>query len=69
MADGIKLLNTETEKVLGLIWRPQNDVFTFKVQLDFIKKGKQTQDSASISSHNEHYTHEANGTETSCLGI
>lgn len=32
-ANGIKLLNTATEKVLGLIWRPQDDVFTFKVQL------------------------------------
>lgn len=52
MADGIKLLNTETEKVLGMIWSPQDDVFTFKVQLNFIEKGKQTQDSASISSHN-----------------
>lgn len=54
VANGItcKLLNTETEKVLGLIWRPQDDVFTFKVQLNFIKKGKQTQDSSSILSHN-----------------
>lgn len=33
VANGIKLLNTATEKVLGLIWRPQDDVFTFKVQL------------------------------------
>ncbi|XP_061184389.1 uncharacterized protein LOC133192393 [Saccostrea echinata] len=52
VADGIKLLNTETEKILGLIWRPQDDVFTFKVQLDFTDKGKQKGSISSITSCN-----------------
>ena len=50
--NGIKLLNTDTEKVLGLVWRPQEDIFTFKVLLNFTEKGKQMDSTANISSSN-----------------
>jgi hypothetical protein len=36
---GIKLLNTETGEVFGSIWKPEDDVFTFKVLLNFTEKG------------------------------
>ena len=51
-ANRIKLLNTDTEKELGLVWRPQEDIFTFKVLLNFAEKGKQMDSTDNISSSN-----------------
>jgi hypothetical protein len=36
--------------VLGLIWKPEDDVFTFKVLLNFTEKGKQMDNIFSFSS-------------------
>ncbi|XP_062618012.1 uncharacterized protein LOC134279607 [Saccostrea cucullata] len=38
--DEINIMNTESEKVLGLVWKPVDDVFTFKVRLNFSRKTK-----------------------------
>ncbi|XP_062600980.1 uncharacterized protein LOC134262619 [Saccostrea cucullata] len=38
--DEINIMNTESENVLGLVWKPVDDVFTFKVRLNFSRKTK-----------------------------
>ena len=49
---GIKLLSTETEKILGLTWKPVEDVFTFSVQLTFLRRGEKSDEGVKVSSGN-----------------
>lgn len=39
-SEEIKLMNAESEKVLGLVWKPINDIFTFRVRLKFSRRTK-----------------------------
>ena len=36
----IKIVEVETERVLGMVWAPQEDIFTFKVWLNFCVKNR-----------------------------
>ena len=46
-----KVLNVKQEKVLGLDWKPKEDVFYFKIKLNFSRKTRQGRTEPKISVH------------------
>ncbi|XP_045104356.1 uncharacterized protein LOC123517398 [Portunus trituberculatus] len=40
MTEDVKVIDTEVEKVLGMIWEPKEDQFSFKVRINFSKRCK-----------------------------
>ena len=52
--DGIGLLDSETERVLGLKWNPKHDTFQFETKLNFSPKKRGIRATPNLTRQNIH---------------